>query len=549
MEAFSDEGVNEIACMCSAQSAKTLTMLCLVAWSIAEDPGPLLWVTSSIQEARKFAKSRLVPLLERCGPVAAKFPRDRHQKTTLEIYFPGAPFIITGAESQASLQSTPFRYVFLDEVRSYPKGAVDMVSKRTRTYPHNYKRVFISTPDMEGDAVHRAYLSGDQRRFFSFCPECKHGQIVDWGDDTSPGGIKWTTDDKTKPDGHYNFDALKETVRWVCENCHKEFRDVVSVRKYLSSNGEWRKGNPNAPSNTRSFQWNALLPWWTSWLSQVTEFLSAKAALKWNDPEPLKSFVNETRGLPWTDRLRYLHDEKFLQKREADYDPRAMWDQEVRRFMTVDVQGKGGRHFYIVIRAWALGGASRLLFATKVWSWEEVKQFAVEWSVKPDNLAFDAATWTAEVYKMIVESGYKWKALKGDDRPFFRRGDGHAIWTKSDVDPEIGTVLANRMRPIPLFLWSKPSALDRLALFMHGLAGNWLIHKGVDPEYAQQVTAYERRERTDPRGVIHTEWHSKRENHYADCEQMQIICAAVLELLSAPRDPLFNQEPRPPSAS
>jgi hypothetical protein len=67
----------------------------------------------------------------------------------------------------------------------------------------------------------------------------------------------------------------------------------------------------------------------------------------------------------------------------------------------------------------------------------------------------------------------------------------------------------------------------------------------VDPEYAQQVTAYERRERTDPRGVVHTEWHSKRENHYADCEQMQIICAAVLELLSAPRDPLFNQEPRP----
>ncbi|MFZ4695702.1 MAG: phage terminase large subunit family protein, partial [Verrucomicrobiia bacterium] len=52
MEAFADESVNELSCMCSAQSAKTLTMLCLLAWAIAEDPGPILWVTSSVQEAR-----------------------------------------------------------------------------------------------------------------------------------------------------------------------------------------------------------------------------------------------------------------------------------------------------------------------------------------------------------------------------------------------------------------------------------------------------------------------------------------------------------------
>jgi hypothetical protein len=50
------------------------------------------------------------------------------------------------------------------------------------------------------------------------------------------------------------------------------------------------------------------------------------------------------------------------------------------------------------------------------------------------------------------------------------------------------------------------------------------------------------------RGEGTVERHAKRENHYADCEQMQIICAAILELLSAPRDPLFNQEPRPSAA-
>ena len=38
-----------------------------------------------------------------------------------------------------------------------------------------------------------------------------------------------------------------------------------------------------------------------------------------------------------------------------------------------------------------------------------------------------------------------------------------------------------------------------------------------------------------------------REDPYADCEQMQIICAAATELLDAPRDPLFEIVP-PPTA-
>jgi hypothetical protein len=369
---------------------------------------------------------------------------------------------------------------------------------------------------------------------------------VDWGDENTPGGMKWTTDATTKPNDRYHFDALKQTIRWVCEKCRAEFRDELPVRKHLSSRGFWQSTNPNAPSNARSFHWGALLPWWTSWASQVVEFLSAKAALKWNDPQPLKSFVNETRGLPWTDRLRYVADAKFLQKRVADYDPALKWDREVRRFMTVDVQAREGRHFYLVIRAWGYGGASRLLCAAKVWSWQEVRQFAADWHVNPDNVAFDAAVFSAEVYKMIVDSGYRWKALRGDSRPFFRRGEVNSIYARTDVDPEVGHLMQGRLRPITMYLWSKPSALDRLALFMHGMAGEWLIHKNVDEEYCQQVTAYERRERTDAHGVIRSEWHAKREDHYADCEQMQVVCAAILELLSAPRDPLFAPPQRPP---
>ena len=188
MEDFADEAVNEITVICSAQSAKTLTILCLVAWVIAEDPGPILWVTASIDEAKKLAKSRLLPLLERCAPVADRMPSG-NMKTTREIYFPGAPLIITGAESPSSLQSTPFRYVILDEARSYPAGALEMVSKRFRSYTHNYKKIIITTPANEGDTVHRAFLDGDQRRWLVPCPVCGVEHEMTWGDKKSKGGL------------------------------------------------------------------------------------------------------------------------------------------------------------------------------------------------------------------------------------------------------------------------------------------------------------------------------------------------------------------------
>ena len=59
------------------------------------------------------------------------------------------------------------------------------------------------------------------------------------------------------------------------------------------------------------------------------------------------------------------HD-KYLRDRELDYDPLAPWPLERDRFATIDVQASGGRHYYLVIRAWGLGGVSRQLYHEKI---------------------------------------------------------------------------------------------------------------------------------------------------------------------------------------
>lgn len=541
MDDFADPGVSEITVLCSAQSAKTLTLLAMLAWLLVEDPGPVLWVTAKLGEAKKLSKGRVIPLLERCAPVAEIMPSSRMYKTTLEIYFPNSPLVITGAESPASLQSTPFRYVILDEARSYPKGAIEMVSKRFRSYSHNYKKVIITTPDAEGDAVHRSFLTGSQSHWEVECPKCGEFHPMHWGDGKSKGGMKWdkneeTFDDKT---GIYQFDRLFETIRFECWNpdCDHEWRDELSQRKQISTVGRWADRNASAPSNHRSYTWNALLPYWAGWRDQVKEFLMAKRALQWGDFSPLKDHINETRGEVWTDQLRYGDTEKYLEAREEDYDPLQPWADEVRRFMTVDVQGAGGRHFWYVIRAWGTAAKSRLLAYGKAYSWEELKSKAAEWKVRPGDVAVDSGHWAPEVYQQVIDSGYQMKALKGDDKDGYRIHGKTWLYQKSWVDPTLGRRKDRTIRDIELYLWAKYGVIARLYAFMHGALGDWRVFPDTGQDYQLQATVWDRRARQNRHGVEVMEWYQKRtEDHLSDCEQMQVVCAAASGMLHMPED-------------
>jgi hypothetical protein len=269
--------------------------------------------------------------------------------------------------------------------------------------------------------------------------------------------------------------------------------------------------------------------------------------MKWGDFAPLKDHWNETRGLPWSDRLRHQKEEKFVDERARVYARGSPWGLEKHRFLTVDVQAKGGRHFWCCVRQWGYGGVSRKLFFGKALSWEEVKQIQKTWFVPDINVAIDSAFATAEVYQQVVNSGYKWKAVRGEDKPYFIvPGPGNTSiksqWDVSPVDPAIGTRDAGRVRPIPLYRFSKPGTLDRLFLMRYGELGDWQINSEVDDEpyaheYKLQVTAWDRRYRTNSKGEEIAEWYQKRpDDHATDCERMQIACADITGLLRPPAE-------------
>lgn len=576
MEDFADDAVRTIVLKCSAQSAKTETAMALLMWVLCEAPGPLLWLTADIDAAKLFAKDRLNPTIDLCAPLKGKIPTSRTQRVTLAIYIMGCVVNISGAKSKSSLDSTPYRYLFLDEARTYDKGVLQRVDKRTRSFTHNYRKFIFSTPASSGDEFDCAYEGGNQNEWHIECPDstCKHRQTIAFKlKHDEKGGIGWIEDETTVfPDGKLDYTKILPSTYWECRACgHRVTGRAIDShsqwRKSVSRDGDWVPQNPNAPAEYRSYTWNAFIPFWPDWRKSVHEYLEARQAAQWGNWELLKEFYQQTLGMSWSDRMMTLGEEEELLARQGDYAPEAVaaapeWVRGTPcndlRFLTADVQGKGGRHFWVCVRHWWRGGKSKLLHYTKAHSYEEIADIAKQWQVPAPCVIFDSGYAATEIYAQVLQSGRRWKAYKGEDKDAFLVDGMHVVCKHSSADPAIGTAMAGRTF-IDLWLYAKYGCLDRLAMLMKGQAGDWQFHQGAGDEYLAQMTAYDKLPATEikTKGKLNTKsrkmvWHRRHDNdHATSCELMQVAAAAMagLTIDTAPQTTPHASTPNPQTAT
>lgn len=532
MEAFSDNRVRDIAVQCSAQSSKTQTLLCLACWAIAEDPGPALWVTTARDEAKDFIRDRVGPTFANCLPVARLL---RGTEGTSFI-FPTMSFYFSGAGSKSKLQSKPVRWLFLDEVRNYRPGRLEMVLKRTRSW-FNCRRVLLSTAGNKNDAMDRAFRAGDQRTFHFRCPACQvlHPLRFDL--------LKWDTNEITRPAGVWDHARLADTIRLECPGCQHTIRDTPGERRRIAASGCFVPLNPKAEPSSVSFTWNALLPPLVPWRAIVSEFLAARQAAAGGDMEPLRSFVTETLGEPWEDRLGEVEDFAGLVSQQREYAFDDTWPEERLRFLTADKQAAGGEHYWWAVRAFAGARKSRLLAYGCARTEAELVEAQRKHRVPSSNCWMDSGFDAPAVYRFCVRMG--WKAVKGVASDLFtvqaaRKSDGRvrSFWWRTAVDPAMGTALAGRVAKLPLFIFSDDAVKDLLAEQMTGLVGEWTIPHNVGREYLRQVTSERREERADTNGQIRYVWvRKRRDNHLFDCEKMLMLAAYIAESVSRPTPP------------
>lgn len=514
---------------CSAQSAKTQMAMNLLCWAISEDPGPAMWVMAAKDEVADFMRDRLVPTLLNCEPVTAQFVA----REAMTLLFYTMPVYFTGSNSPSKLQSKPIRFLFLDEVRNYPDGALPLVLKRTRAF-WNARELLLSTPDVVGNDLEIEYQEGDQSEWSTLCPDCGRTEPLRFN------RMKWDVSPATRrEDGRWDFDALAKTIRLECSFCGRVWRDTPMDRRQIANQGRFVPQNPLAPKDRRSFYWNALLPTWVSWRSIVVEYLTSVAAAQSYTPnyETLKKFYNETLGLPWEDALGDVADFGFLEKRRRGYRLMEKWDEEKMRFMAADKQSRGGEHYWWLIRAFSSQGESRLIAYGACRSYEELEEIRKAHGVPLANAMIDSGYRATEVYAWAARS--KWKLFKGDSIPHYtvRAGNGAVVrrlWSKTTVDAGIGRRPNMPTRQLPLFRFATDTTKDFLAECYSGMVGEWTLPSDAGEDYLRQLTAERRIGVEDSRGRMRYVWKQSRpDNHLLDCELMVTIAAIINNLLPA----------------
>lgn len=545
MEVGAMKLISFIAVRCSAQSSKTITLLILLLWLISEDPGPTMYVMANKDDAEDFVRDRFEPMLSRCAPAKALLRR----ATKLNFTFRTMPLYFLGAGSKAKLQGKPMKRLFLDEVRNYPPGALEMVMKRVRAFGALAQIFIVSTGDKKGDSVDAAFERGDQRTPHFPCTKCaavqqlKFEQLKAEHPETHLC-VEWKDVPGAKVDGVWNFEVLGKAIRFQCFKCGHLIADTPTERKTICRTAFFIRMNPKADTGDVSFTWNALLPWWVPWKGIVKEFILARRAAREGNIEPLKTFVNETLGESWEDRLGVIEDYGFLEARKGSYEFGEPWPEESVRFMAADRNEAGGEHYWWVIRAYGNNGKSRLVANGRALTTAELEEKRKLFGVKINNAMIDSGWKASEVYRFCVSTG--WKAFKGEPNAeyFLHRvqtGQNtfrtvRRVWERSFVDPFMGKRTQGKTRPIPLFRHCGNATKDLLSEYMTGLVGEWTIPQQVEREYMRQLSGERRSEVTDPKGRISYVWKRTGPNHYLDCELIILTAAIITKLISSRGD-------------
>lgn len=532
LEKFADNRIRRIVVRCAAQTGKTTFSMICVNYQLANDPGPAQWIMAAADEAKTFVNTRLKDFLSSCKPVAEMMPKKRTDNKTLEINFPGAPLLVTGANSTSKLQGNPKRYIFPDEVRNWPKGALQTVLKRTDQY-WNAREVLTSTGDAEGDDMDREFMAGDQRHYYMPCPHC--GQ--EWHMEFKQ--LKWDENESTRPGGEWDYDELAKTIRYECPACKVGIQDNFEVRKKMAIAGKWVPHNTKAPSDRVSYTWPALIAPLRPWKRIVQEFLMAKEALDMGAHEPMKTWVTETMGQSWREDMLFSDDVKV----DESFKMGGVWEKEVFRFLTVDVQKD---HYWYVVRAWSKVGESMLISCGRLNSESDIEEARRAHNVFQDAVIVDCGYEQNEVAKLCAARG--WTAFKGDDSKSFpsfsKPTDGSQskrielpyTFPPRFIDPGVGTAEQNRMR-CRLFLWSNPTIKDFLFRLKTGRGMYWGVPGDAPKEHIQHMSSeMKKKERNKKTGQSEYRWVviGRRQNHLWDCECMQLVAAMLQGLVPNP---------------
>lgn len=548
----SQPAIREVTLQFAAQLGKNLVSEGLISWLILHNPGNVLFYGQTDDDAQRFAEDRVLhrarsldalqpiwPDKGAAGKGAAKNNQVRLGHLTLEF--------LGINPSNARGKSAP--WVICDEKHlKIWQGKGEMVKMRCSAF-WDHKILNISTAGEEGSEIDLDYLRGTQEDWHLGCPACQRLVRLLWSQEQQT--IIWQAPPEEfllmhPGEGRWNFREVRKRVRFQCPwpDCGCEERDNMPLRLEMNRLGGYVCDNPDASPDHRSFHASQIAAPWVSWEVMVEKWINAIEQMRQGDLSNLKTFVIERMGHTWLKRVSTSSAAHVT----GDYmitDMVFYWELEKERFGTIDVQTRGGRHYWLTIRAWAGGGPSRLVNAYRCESWEEVKKRLEENKVKPKRVGADSRFATEEVKEMCAKEGwhymvadatrteYEWKkpGTVAVRRPY-KRSSWH------DTVIMDGGKKVNRYAHGIVFSkeWARKVLANRIA----GAGTEWglpsdvgnLVFRGtakIESSYMAQLNSWVEKEVEDKKsGEKKLEWVMiNTDDHLRACEEMQLVLAAI----------------------
>lgn len=277
--------VHDVVLMFPIQFGKTEVAVNYMGYVMTHNPGPIMVCLPGEVSMNKWIAQKLNPALEETPAMRQALTsvasRDAANQRTFKD-FAGGQLYLEHAGSPSRLKSTSTPNLVVDELDEFANNLtggddpVAMLDGRTSAFPATYKRLYISTPQIQGiSRIEALWNKSDQRRFHVDCPDCGHAQPLEWG------GLHWSADGSE--------------CWYVCRECGVVIPEHKKTQ--LIASGRWVPAHPER--RIRGYHINCLyypIGLGPRWLDLVQMWRDAQ-----NDPAKLKTFVNDRLAEPWED--------------------------------------------------------------------------------------------------------------------------------------------------------------------------------------------------------------------------------------------------------
>lgn len=535
LQLLHDQRVRMVNLLKSPRSGGSLIGDLFFHWVRRQAPGPFMWTFQADDDAGDHYMTRIKPTIEAnpdyCTPLVRQ-KRSLFQFRELTAYIQGANI--------NSLQRKGIRYEINDEVWRWAAGMLAEAFARTEDYKTICKILNISQAGLAGDQWDLCCSAGKRFDWGMHCFSCNHLQPLEFfgkmlADPETPAGIIW---DKTARLGGGGWDVGRAaaTARFRCRACGHEHPDEPATWHRINREGEYIDRDPDRTMRNVTVRWNSLVNGFYGDL--VTEFLQSCEARDAGVIDPLKKFYQKKLNLPW--------DESQIEEKRplpiGGYYQGEPWQLGELTALTADYQegrGNDSEHYWVVIRSWRRGGASRLLWTARCRQLEEIDALQARFAIKAPAVCIDGGDRLLDIAAACASRG--WTVLVGDDPETFPhrpKAGGRPIlraWSpRKKIDPHRGTKLARR-RHAWLFYWSNPSVKNILWRLRHGRGAKWELPADLPEEYKLGLDSELKFRSVAKRdGAVTYFWKNiapNKFNHHWDCECMQVVVALIAGLL------------------